>query len=67
MRFAAFQAGALSHIHHAMVLTVAAATRWQVRFARGSQRHERSDERQAEHGQQRDGNKLAQCRYSIML
>lgn len=61
---AAGELTAFCHAHHAMVLTVAAATCRQVRLAPRIQRKERLDKRQAQKSQQRNGEKFPQCSYS---
>jgi hypothetical protein len=61
LRIMAGELAALNHAHHAMVLAVAAAARWQARLAPGIQRKERLDKRQPQDSQQRDGESFTQC------
>ena len=61
LRITAGKLSALRHAHHAMMFSVSAAARRQVRLALAGHRQERLDKRQAQKGQQRDGEKSPQC------
>lgn len=61
LRITARQLSALRHAHHAVMLSVATATRRQVRLARGIPRQEWLDERLAQESQQHNGKQFTQC------
>jgi len=61
LRITAGKLSALRHAHHAMMLSIATAARRQVRLALAGHGQQRLDERQAQQGQQRDGEKFPQC------
>lgn len=63
LRITAGELPAFRHAHHAVMLSVAAAARRQIRLALASHRQERLEKRQANQGQQRSGEKSTQCCY----
>ena len=61
LRMTAGKLTALRHAHHAVMLTIATATRRQIRLTLRREREERGSEGQTEYSQQRDCDELAQC------
>jgi hypothetical protein len=53
----------IGHTSHAMVLSIATATRGKARRLSRAQREERRDNWEAKHGQQQDGKKSTQLVY----